>query len=75
MTITHTLEPTVVRMPDPAVREHPAAGANGFLGLDVGVAAVVVAIWAGIGLAGGPGAAACWSRVPGSRSGSLRSAG
>jgi len=57
MTTTHTLEPTVVRMPDPAVREHPAAEANGFLGLGVGVAVVVVAIWAGIGLAGGPGAA------------------
>lgn len=57
MTATRTLEPTVVRMPDPAVREHPAAGANGFLGLGVGVAVVVGAIWAVIGLADGPGAA------------------
>jgi regulator of protease activity HflC (stomatin/prohibitin superfamily) len=43
MPVAHDLEP-VVRMPDPAVREHSATGTGGFLGLIGGLAIVVVGI-------------------------------
>jgi regulator of protease activity HflC (stomatin/prohibitin superfamily) len=59
--MTTTREPSV-RMPDPAVREHAAAGFSGFLGLLIGVVAIIGVGAGGAALADG-GEAPAWAMV------------